>query len=51
MMRLLGANLDITRAKPLRLDGLPEGAYTVTLGSAAATVSVAAGSLGEGTLE
>jgi len=51
LMRLLGASTDITRAKPLRLDGLPEGAYTVTLGPSATTVSVAAGRLGEGTLE
>ncbi|HSS76934.1 MAG TPA: carboxypeptidase-like regulatory domain-containing protein, partial [Thermoanaerobaculia bacterium] len=51
MMRMLGANLEITPGKPLRLDGLPEGAYTVTLGAVAATVSVAAGGLSEGTLE
>ncbi|MFY9823208.1 MAG: carboxypeptidase-like regulatory domain-containing protein [Thermoanaerobaculia bacterium] len=51
LMRLLGASTNVTREQPLRLDGLPAGAYTVTLGASAATVSVDAGSLGEGTLE
>jgi Carboxypeptidase regulatory-like domain len=51
LLRLLGASTDVTRAKPLRLDGLPEGAYTVTLGPSATTVNVAAGRLGEGNLQ
>ncbi len=51
MMRLLGGATEVTPAKPLRLEGLPAGDYTVTLGPSAATVSVTAGGLGEGTLE
>jgi hypothetical protein len=51
MMRLLGGSTEVTPAQPLRLDGLPAGAYTVTLGPSTTTVSVASGGLGEGTLE
>jgi hypothetical protein len=51
MMRLMGGSTEVTPAQPLRLDGLPAGAYTVTLGASAATVRVSPGGLGEGTIE
>jgi hypothetical protein len=51
MLRLLGGSTEVTPEQPLRIAGLPAGTYTVTVGPSATTVSVAAGSLGEGTLQ
>jgi hypothetical protein len=51
MMRLLGGGTEISPAQPLRLEGLPAGAYTVTLGPAATTVNVAPGDLATGSIE
>jgi hypothetical protein len=51
MMRLLGASTEITVERPLRLDGLPAGSYTVSLGGATSTVGIAAGSVGEGRVD
>lgn len=51
MMRLLGGSTEVAPSRPLHLDGLPAGDYTVTLGAATAKVSVAPGAIGEGTIE
>lgn len=47
LMRLLGISSETSPEQPLRLEGLPAGAYTVTLGPSAATANVAEGGFSE----